>query len=419
MHLGKLPKLSHLKISPGMRIPVTTAFDVQSILRHSPTIAYLSMNGCTESIALSNGQFTTHVPPSICSDLRLTLAQSSSCNNLQYLDVREYEITIIDLEHILLSCVRLKFLGVRNKGDKARSRAILDERCPNLQHLCYLPYNFHPVTLFCNDIDDRQPVSNTISLRALDIDVTDAGRFIDQNNLKHLSLLHCYGDLMPNDHPWDIFYQNRHSLNSIGLALGVAEVEAYISSRGSFQHLTSLHLYLSEVSLSTDIFNQLHDMAQQHPSLQSIALSIAPIPLENQIRMNDSAKVSSIARIPHLRRIDILSWRVHGLLLLQLFSSATVLQHIEVHMSPLQVTLPMFLALARLPLVTLVLSSEGSRLLGILDNDGLRYFVDYHAGPLAVMTVTGNFHVDTPTAETLKYARQKLGNRFRGLADNI
>ncbi|CDH51790.1 predicted protein [Lichtheimia corymbifera JMRC:FSU:9682] len=156
-------------------------------------------------------------------------------------------------------------------------------------------------------------------------------------------------------------------------------------------------------------------MAQQHPSLQSIALSVAPIPLEKRIRMNNRAKVSSIARTPHLRHIDILSWRVHDLLLLELFSSATVLQHIEMHISPVQVTLPMFLALARFPLITLVLSSDGSRLRGILDNDGLRYFVDYHAGPLAVMTVTGNFHVDTSTGRTLMYARQKLGNRYSGL----
>ncbi|KAJ8656593.1 hypothetical protein O0I10_007670 [Lichtheimia ornata] len=414
--LGKLPQLSYLKISPDIFIPVTTTF-IKNILRHSPNITYLSIGGATEFIALSNGQFATRAPASRCTDLRL-LSPPSSCINLQYLDVRGCEITIVDLEKVLLGCICLKFLGVRNEGDKVQNRAIMDKCCHNLRQLCYLPYNFQPVTACYDEIDDRQPVSNTISLRALDIDVTDAGRFIDQSNLKHLSLLHCYGDLMPNDHPWDIFYQNRHSLNSIGLALGVAEVEAYISSLGSFQHLTSLHLYLSEVTLSTDIFNQLQDMAQQHPSLQSIALSIAPIPLENQIRMN-SAKVSSIARIPHLRRIDILSWRVHGLSLLQLFSIATVLQHIEVHMAPLQVTSPMFLALARLPLVTLVLSSEGYRLLGILDNDGLSYFVDHHAGPLAVMTVTGNFHVDKPTAKTLEYAREKLGNRFRGLADNL
>lgn len=106
-----------------------------------------------------------------------------------------------------------------------------------------------PLTPCYDEIDDQQSISNTISLRALDIDVTDAGRFMDQNNLKHLSLLYCYGDLVPNDHPWDIFYQNRHSLNSIGLALALSVLPQYISSLGSFQHLVSLHLYLTEVSL--------------------------------------------------------------------------------------------------------------------------------------------------------------------------
>lgn len=45
--------------------------------------------------------------------LRLTLVPPSSYTNLQYLDVRECEINIIDLERVLLRCVCLKFLGVR------------------------------------------------------------------------------------------------------------------------------------------------------------------------------------------------------------------------------------------------------------------------------------------------------------------
>lgn len=69
MHLGKLPKLSHLKISRAIFIPVTTTF-VQSVLHHSPNIAYLSIGGGTEFIALSNGQFAIHALPSSTTRMR-------------------------------------------------------------------------------------------------------------------------------------------------------------------------------------------------------------------------------------------------------------------------------------------------------------------------------------------------------------
>lgn len=239
---------------------------------------------------------------------------------------------------------------------------------------------------------------------------------LDQRHIKvlHLASAQQHWLQATSSSVQQLINQNVHMLEVVDLSLPVNPLHALVPLFRFMNKLKSLQLHFKydrQVVYSTmiGILGQISGMASQHPMLQSISLSITLIPGNAPFVIHDATIVHTIASITHLKQIKVVSWEIKPNDLVILFEEAKDLEQITLNMSPLIITEPLFIALARLPLHTLELVSGRG---GSWNDNGLKHFIDHHTGPLMTMSLRGNIRNDRNSA-SITYAYQKLGTRFQ------
>ncbi|KAI7874420.1 hypothetical protein K492DRAFT_174505 [Lichtheimia hyalospora FSU 10163] len=153
-----------------------------------------------------------------------------------------------------------------------------------------------------------------------------------------------------------------------------------------------------------NMLQQITKLTCNHPTLMSISLDIFAIRLDSPI-------IYHVANVPYLKEIRVTASKIPSSTMEILFEKATSLERITLWASPLTLTETMFIALAKLRLRELNITSAGMQ--GTTMNaTGLRHFIDHHAGALDKITITGNIIPDDDS-QCITYGDQKLGNRFK------
>lgn len=359
------------------------------------------------------------IPPSVNTPLRYL--NLGDCQNM----------SIVNLYNVLKDCQNLRLLALskEDEGDMDKQKAILAACCPRLRHLYYqhqhTPGPIQSITTYEDtDEDEEEQIESSqgVYLRSLSINASDAASFMDQHDIKHLRLVdaHLSNTTTSDFLPRGLIQQNCNTLEAVELSPSSLDaLEMLIPLFASLINLKRVRIWFRYMDSHCDqairVFQQLAQVASQHLTLQFIGLEMTPVsdldPRDFTITKG-SLLISAIASIPYLKEIKFLLCRTDSDALKDLFSAATDLQKITLNtLSALNLTAPLFTALARLRLDTLELISYSWER-GTLDEAGLRYFVDHCIGPLNTVTIRGDICFDGRGCDIV-YAEHKLGKRFK------
>lgn len=412
--LSQLPSLSQLKILHPTIISLSSAF-IRSILHYCPNMVSLTITRVSPFANIAPNASFPDVPPSVSTSLR-------------YLDLGDcHNMGTVDLYDLLKDCVNLRLLAVvkQEKGNIDEDKAILAACCPRLRHLYYqhqyTPGPIKPMTAYKEDEDEEQTGSNKgVYLQGLSIHASDAENFMDQHEIKYLRLVHAHlsNTITSAFLPSRLIQQNCNTLKALDLSPSSLDaLEVLIPLFSSLINLKRVRIWFEYMDSRSDqairVFQQLAKVASQHPTLLFVGLKMAPLSGQSRFSITKgSLLIPAIASIRHLKEIKFLLCHTDSDALKDLFAAATDLQRITLKtQSALDLTTPIFTALARLQLDTLELISCSLER-GTLYEAGLRYFVDNCIGPLNTMAIRGNICFNVRGCDIV-YAEQKLGKRFK------
>lgn len=407
-YLTQLPRLIHLAITRPAGAPSPSSKFIRAILAYSPRLV---------SISLTRDERSGELPR----DLSLLHARHSFSINLRHLDMVDFSMYIHSLEPVLRNCPNLRSLVADMGAEIQQEMAILARWCPRIRHL-YFPseYGKGPIHIssayYAEDYndDDGATTAKAISLRSLWIQCKMAQHFLDQKRIKYLHLDHytLFGYIpTPPTSVDTLITQNSSTLESVDLEFEIEVLHTFIKSFVSMGNLKSVRLIFRCLGAGFRDYQAALAMLEEMSRVASSHAGIKSVSLVATFSSLDSALMSVMAQIPHLRQIEVYTPVIDSSLFALLCEHASDLETMKLWACPLNLTEDMFFLLARKRLHHLHFRSSSSQP-STMSGKGLRYLIDHCESSLDTMAIMGTIQPDDDGA-CIDYAHRKLGSRFK------